>query len=127
VTSEKETVSPAQLAALTALGSGKSLAQAASIAGVTAKTLWAWRSKPAFASELKRLQNAAFQDVLEDLRRVTARAVRVADGLLKAKDERIRLGAVRTVLGVSLELHEGIDLAARVEALEAKARAAEES
>jgi hypothetical protein len=119
----KGPLSPKQALALAALVAGKTVKQAAAAAHVQPKAVWTWRQQPAFNAELKRLRAAAFEDALEDLRRVTGRAVREADGLLKSKDERARLGAVRVVLTVALRANETVLLEERIAALERRMRA----
>jgi hypothetical protein len=119
-------LSPKQALALAALVTGKSVKQAAAAAHVQPKAVWTWRQQPEFVAELRRLQQEAFDDALVDLRRATGRAVKQADGLLGHADPKVRLGAVRTLLGAALKVNEAIDLAQRVAALEARTRAAEE-
>ena len=116
-----------QLRAVASLAGGSTIAEAAKAANVTERQLLRWRSQPAFAHALRDATSATFDDAL----RVLAAGMRgAALYLVKAavyEDEPLpaQTAAARTVLQLASAMREHVDLAARLDALEAAQAAAE--
>jgi hypothetical protein len=117
----KSPVTPRQSKALVVLVAGGSQEDAAHAANVDVRSVRRWREEPAFADALREARDAAFAESLDTLRLVTARAITTADELLSHGSASVRLGAMRTVLGVALRTHEAIDFENRLRALETRA------
>jgi hypothetical protein len=93
--------------------------QAAELAGVSRTTLFVWLRDPAFQDELTRARATAFDGGLGTIRGGCEEAARVLLALLKSRNETTRRKAAETVLAFALKIHEGHDLEARLQALEA--------
>lgn len=112
---------PNQLRAIAALAGGSTIAEAAKAASVTERQLLRWRGHPAFAHALRDATSATFDDAL----RVLAAGMRgAALYLVKAavyEDEPLpaQTAAARTVLQLASAMREHVDLASRLDALEA--------
>lgn len=108
--------------AVRALAEGRSLSATASAAQVNAKTLWRWMHEDVtFIAAVKGANDEAFNAALDELRRVTRKAVATAEALLMPKHEpAVRLAATRVVLGLALRANEQVSFEARLAALEAR-------
>lgn len=112
---------PNQLRAIAALAGGSTIAEAAKAASVTERQLLRWRGQPAFAHALRDATSATFDDAL----RVLAAGMRgAATYLVKAavyEDEPLpaQTAAARSVLQLASAMREHVDLASRLDALEA--------
>lgn len=118
---------PAQLRAVEALAGGSTLAEACAAAGVQARQLYRWRQLPAFDRALRDATRDAFADGLRvlaaGLRDAAAYLTAAAAGREGADPQRI--AAARAVLTLAPAMREHVDLAERVEALEAAQSAAD--
>ena len=112
---------PNQLRAIAALAGGSTIAEAAKAASVTERQLLRWRGQPAFALAQREATSATFDDAL----RVLAAGMRgAATYLVKAavyEDEPMpaQTAAARSVLQLASAMREHVDLASRLDALEA--------
>ncbi len=114
-------LSERQHVAVAALVAGRSIAQAASAAHVTPRTLLRWRGEPAFDAALRKARDAAFAETLAAVRRAASSAVATAEALLKpAHKAEVRIAAARALLAISLRANEAISIEERLAALEAK-------
>jgi hypothetical protein len=95
--------------------------QAAEAAGVNERTLWRWLKEPLFIDEYRAARREATQQAIARLQQVSGAAVSELLRLaIKARSEAVRLGACSKILDLSIKAIELEDLAARLEALEAR-------
>jgi hypothetical protein len=85
-----------------ALGSGKSLREAAKKAGMGERTASRRLSDPAFCAELRRVQFQMVSQAALRLGEAATEAVMTLKKLLKSKSETVRLSAARTILSLQL-------------------------
>jgi hypothetical protein len=88
---------------ITALAVGKSLGQAARIAGVSLRTASRRMSDPAFCAELRRVQSETVSQATVELGQAATEAVKKLKKLLQSKSENIQLGAARAVVSLYLK------------------------
>lgn len=110
-----------QRRAIAALLSGATKTQAASAAGVTARTLARWRDDDAFSAELKRITRQATDDAAVRLSGMVDKSLTVIGSLLDDANaaDSVRLRAALATLDAHLRLLEVIDFDERLAALEA--------
>jgi transposase len=101
-----------------ALAQGKSIREAAAIAGVGETTVYRRRQDPAFRREVSELRMDMYREAAGLLARSMVPAVGTLLSLQKAESEMARLGAARTLLEFGMRISEAIDLAERIAALE---------
>lgn len=114
-------LSTPQRAALDALASGATKAQAASIAKRTRRTLDRWiATEPAFSGALKNVTDAAVADAARRLAMMLDRALDVLDIVLQdpTTPHHVQLRAIDTVVGNLIKLREFDELEQRITALE---------
>lgn len=112
-------VTPRQKRAVEALLTTPSLTEAASVAGVSRKTLYKWLRQPAFQQTLQQAEADALAALQRRLVRLGATAGDVLEAAMGPEEEmRHRLRAAGLVLDNLLRLRELVELAERVEALE---------
>ena len=108
-----------QKRAIEALLTTPNLTEAASVAGVSRKTLYKWLKQPAFQQALQQAEQEALAALQ---RRLVALGSGAADALEQAmrptEETRYRLRASDIVLGRLLQLRELVELEARIAALE---------
>jgi len=118
--SERVGLTQAQEAAIGALAAGKSLAGAATVAGVTPRTVYRWRTQDdTFISALRSARDAAFASTLDELRRVSGVAVSTCEALMKARNRpEVRLRAAATIMPLALKANEAVCVEERLRAIE---------
>lgn len=109
-----------QRRAVEGLAAGASLTRAAALAGVDRKTLWRWRrEQPSFEAALREARDACFRESLDELRRVSRRAVAALRKALGATgDPALRLSAARAVLANVVRVNETLLIEDRLRELE---------
>jgi hypothetical protein len=112
--------------ALGALLNETTVRKAAAASGVPERTLYAWLKDPAFLEEYRAARRAAVQQATARLQQASTAAVNVLL-MTMARDTTpaaVRVTAARVILEFAIQSVELDDLAARLEALEAKYGAA---
>jgi hypothetical protein len=111
-------LTPRQEAAALALAGGKTVKQAAKAAGCSERSVHYWQADPVFAARLAELRTQLFGAAVGQLAGLAAKATAALAKLLRAKSETVRLGTCRAILDAGARLREGVELAARMDALE---------
>ncbi len=88
---------------LTALAGGKTLTEAAIVAGISERTASRRMGDPAFCAELKRVQSETISQATVILGEAATEAVMTLRELLKSKSESVRLGAARAIVNLYLK------------------------
>ena len=104
--------------AAVALAAGKTAAEAATAAGVSARTVVGWRAAPEFAARVAELRAAMVSAAAGRLADGMAAAADVMRALLGSADEGVRHRAAAKLLEVGLKATELVELQRRVEELE---------
>ena len=99
-------LSPAQLAYLRALISGKTITAAAEEAGVARKTVYRWESNPRFVAVLNAWRNQAMESARTQLVGLTDEAIETLSIALKKRDVRVALALLKGVGGLSPKNYE---------------------
>lgn len=112
---------------LAALLTGRSIPEAARIAGVSERTISRRLADESFRAEYESRRRATLEGACNALKGALADAVDVLTEIMKNAETApaSRISAARSVLEYGVKLTELSDLAARVEALEAAAKEAE--
>ena len=108
---------------LGALAAGSPVDQAAETAGVSVRTAYRRLADPRFARRLAQARDELISRALGELVDCASEAVATLRALLRAKDERVRLGAARSTLEQLLRLRETLTLSQRLAALERSVQA----
>jgi hypothetical protein len=103
---------------LAALAAGTPVEQAARAAGLSARTAYRRLADPVFRGRLARARDTLIETALGELVDSAADAVATLRALLRAEDERVRLGAAKATLEQLLRLRETLTLSQRLAALE---------
>ena len=103
---------------LGALAAGLPIAEAATEAGLSARTVYRRLATPGFQQRLAAVRDELVVAALGELAGSASEAVATLRGLLDASDERVRLQAARVLLEQLLRLREAVTLEQRVAALE---------
>ncbi len=106
-------------AAIGALLTHSTHAEAARAAGVSKSTLARWLRDPAFAQAVREARRHALEQSLGALSAATAEAVATLRASLQAEGEAVRVRAAVAILEHALRAAEVGDLAERIAALEA--------
>lgn len=104
--------------AAVALACGKSLAEAATAAGVTERTVLRWKKDPPFKTRVEELRADIVRDTAGQLASSMTRAAEVLDTLLKSANERVQLTAATQIIELGLKVTELSELQKRIEDLE---------
>ena len=104
------------------LAAGSPVEQAAEAAGLSTRTAYRRLADPAFARRLAGARDTLIASALGELVECASEAVATLRALLRAEDERVRLGAAKATLEQLLRLRETLALSQRLGALE-RARA----
>lgn len=113
-------LTPRMRLAAVALAEGKSASLAAHAANCSLRTLTRWRAEPEFVEAVAAAQDAAFSEVLGELRRSARAALATVKALsTPATPGALRLKAATTVLRLALAVHETTALEARLARVEA--------
>jgi len=105
-------------ALIAALAAGRSIQEAARLAGLSERTVYRRRQKPEFMAEVGEARAALVSEAVGLLARSAPTAVEVLMKLLSASSDAIRLSAVRCVLDHVVKLREHADLDERIARLE---------
>jgi hypothetical protein len=103
---------------LGALAAGHAVEEAARAAGISQRTAYRRLADPAFQRRLAGARDNLVTEALGELVASAAAAVGTLRTLLDARDDRIKLGAAKTLLEQLLRIRETVALAERVAALE---------
>lgn len=111
-----------QQAALLALVTCATLAEAAKMCGVSEVTLWRWQQEPAFAAAYADIRRRAIEQAFTTLQANCGEATRTLVSLLQdvTTPPAVRVSACRSVLEYALRGAELIDMNARLSALESQ-------
>jgi transposase-like protein len=105
------------LAAL-ALAQGQTRAEAADAAGIGETTLYAWLKDAAFRSLIDQHRKRMVDEAFGSLAKLAAPAFKELDKLLKNRDPKIRLAAVRTAGALLVRVGSYHSLVGRIEDIE---------
>lgn len=107
-------------AAIAALLTAPTIAEAAAAVGVHEQTLWRWLQDPEFQSRYREAKREAVSQAVARLQQVSGEAVDTLRGIMvdtEAKDA-ARVTAAKAVLEMAFKAVEAEDLVSRIEALE---------
>jgi hypothetical protein len=106
------------------LAAGRTFKAAAAGAGVSMRSVKRWQAKdPVFAARVNQLRAGLFKKSGGLLAESTSRAARRLSQLVKSDDERVALGAARSVLGLTKTVQEAVEFEERIAAIEQRLRA----
>ncbi|MCC7425043.1 MAG: hypothetical protein IT428_32640 [Planctomycetaceae bacterium] len=100
------------------LAGGKTVAEAAAVAGIGERTVYRRLNDPAFRKCLSDARSAFVEQALAKLAGASGRAVATLVTLLDAEADSIKLGAARSILDAGLKLREAVELEDRIRRLE---------
>jgi transposase len=103
-----------------ALASGQTVREAAKGAGCGERTVHTWLADDAFRRRVAEVRTDLFAQAVGRLSRLAGQAADTLGDLLGSKNDPVRLQAARAILEGGLRLHEALDLATRLESLEAR-------
>ncbi len=104
------------------VASGKSVAAAGRIAGVSRATGYRWAKQPNFRKRVQGIRHEAISQAAGSLSDSTVEASKTLRRLLRSNNEGIALAAARTILQASLKVREAVEIEDRVAQLEEKCR-----
>jgi hypothetical protein len=104
--------------AISALVASKTVRQAAASVNISERTLLRWLKLPEFQSRLRKARNEVLEAALEELKILTAEAVKILRDALRSENEFLRVKAATIVIDRGLKTIEMQDLEERVIALE---------
>jgi hypothetical protein len=107
-------------AAITALLTQPTLADAAASVGISETTLWRWLQRDDFRLKLRQAQETVFDGALKNLQSLTSEAVICLQRNLRCKRPSVQVQAARTILHFSLKSRELFDLETRISELESR-------
>ena len=107
-------------AAIAALLTQPTLADAAASVGISETTLWRWMQRDDFRRKLRQAQETVFDGALKKLQSLTTEAVRCLNRNLNCKRPSVQVLAARTILHFSLKSRELFDLETRISELETR-------
>ena len=105
--------------AVAALLTAPSIAEAARLAGIGEATLHRWLREPGFAAAYRSARRQALDGAVGRLQQVAGAAVETLERNLEARAENVQVRAAQILLEQAFKAAELMDLAERVEALEA--------
>jgi hypothetical protein len=103
---------------LGALAAGSPVDRAAATAGVSVRTAYRRLAEPGFSGRLAQARDELISSALGELVECASEAVATLRALLRASDERVRLGAAKSTLEQLLRLRETLTLSQRLATLE---------
>lgn len=107
-------------AAIAALLSEPTLADAAACVGISETTLWRWLQRDDFRQKLKQAQETVFDGALNNLQSSTTEAVNCLRRNLNCKRPSVQVQAARSLLHFTLKARELFDQEARITELETR-------
>jgi hypothetical protein len=118
--SVRETLTPKQEKAITALITSKTLEEAAQRTGCSPKTLYRWRYEdPLFETEFRHARRAALDGAIADLQIGASEAVLALRNALNDRSVSVRVRSAAILLEHALAAHQAFELEARIKQLEA--------
>jgi hypothetical protein len=109
-----------------AIASGSTIAQAATFAKVSEKTVRRRLDSPEFSARVATLQRKAIGRAMGELTDGASEGVKTLRGLLTAQSESVRLGAARSLIELCLKTREAVALEERLAIVEARFAAQQE-
>jgi hypothetical protein len=100
------------------LAAGKSLREAAQMAGIAERTARRRMDAPDFRRRVSEIRDRVLGEAIGRLVDAASNAVGTLSELLSSDSETVRLNAARTILGRVVELRDSIELADRITKLE---------
>jgi RES domain-containing protein len=114
-------LTPAQYRAVSALLTEATIRKAAEVAGVKERTVYNWLKVPAFADEYRAARREATQQAIARVQLYSSNAAATLVMLMATGNPAaVRLAAASKILDLAIKSVEIDDLAARLEALEAR-------
>jgi hypothetical protein len=107
-------------AAIAALLSHATLADAAGSVGISETTLWRWLQRDDFRRRLRQAQETVFDGALKTLQGSTTEAVNCLRRNLNCKRPSVQVQAARSIIHYTLKTRELFDLQVRLDELEAR-------
>lgn len=108
-----------QRKAIEALATGHTVEQAAVVAGVTDRTVYNWKTEPAFKSTLQKISDNAIDDSVVFLSSCLMDAFKTMKHLCNnAESESTRLAAAKAIADSSLKILEQRDIVKRITEIE---------
>lgn len=109
-----------QEAAIAALLTASTIAEAAAAVGVHEQTVWRWMQLPDFKEAYRDAKRKAVDQAISRLQQVSGEAVETLRTVMKDSDAppSSRVSAAKAVIDVALKAVEMDEMAARIEALE---------
>jgi hypothetical protein len=101
------------------LAAGKTVAEAAGVAGLGERTVYRRLDDPAFRQRVADGRAAFVAQALAKLSEASGRAVQTLVTLLEAEADSIKLGAARSILDLGMKLREAVEIEERLRRLEA--------
>lgn len=115
----RDTLSPAQHKAVSALLTEPSVRKAADLAGVKERTLYSWLKTPDFAAAYQEARREATRQAIAQLQQYSGMAARTLVSLLASGNPAaVRLAAASKVLDLAIKTVELEDVLVRLAALE---------
>jgi hypothetical protein len=114
-------------AALAALLSEPTIEAAATKAGISEPTLWRWLAEPSFKSRYRDARRQVVEHAISGLQQAAGEAVEALRRNLQCGVPASEIAAAKAIIDQAVKGVELVDLAERVEALEASADAREGS
>jgi len=105
------------------LAAGRGTAQAAAGLGVSRRTILRWSKAREFAARVTDLRAGLCKRSGGVLARCTTHAASRLGRLLESEDDRVALGAARSVLGLTKTLQEAVEFEQRLASIEQQLRA----
>lgn len=104
-----------------AVASGQPVGRAARALGVPSRTAYRWSKAPEFIAAVQAVRRRALDRAVGRLGKVTVKAVATLERLMgTGNPEAIQLGAARAVLGSVIDLRSNVEMAERLDQLEAR-------
>ncbi len=111
-------------ALLIAFAGGATATEAARRAGVSERTAFRRLQDPAFQKRIAQARNKMVDAVVGQLAEASVTAVQTLRKLCNGRSETVRLGAARSMLQLTMKLHEHVNIESRLASLEAPTRMA---
>jgi len=118
-TKTKDTLTPRQQRAISAMMDSRNMADVAFKAGISERTLYRWLRDPNFISAVRKAQGEAINDMAREFLAVRPVVINGLEKLaVKARSEAVQLRAIQIMGDFILRLHEISSVNDRLEELE---------
>ncbi len=107
-------------AAIVALLTHPTLAEAAKACGVSEATLWRWLQREDFQKQYREAQDKAFDGALGTLQSAATQAIKTLERNLDCSIPQVQITAAKMILEFTLKAREHFDYAARIKELESR-------